>query len=182
MKIEHIEISKLINYEHNAKLHPKKQIEQIAKSINEFGFLTPVLIDDNNIIIAGHGRVQAAKKLNIIEIPCVKISHLTEMQKKAFIIADNKLNMNTGFDQDILQREINSILNDEFLNNFDFDSIGFNIDEIDNIKENIEINIINKKVDYTDFIDNTQERKADQEDKKPVKYQKCPSCGHEWSG
>ena len=128
MNIEYKKTSELIPYTNNAKKHPEKQISQIAGSIKEFGFNVPILIDRENSIIAGHGRLFAAQKLKLEEVPCICIDHLSETQKKAFIIADNKLNMNTGFDDDILDIELNLI--NEDIPDFDFEDIGFDIDEI----------------------------------------------------
>lgn len=109
MKIETVKISSLKPYENNAKRHPQNQIEQIKQSIKEFGFNDPVGIDENNMIIEGHGRLEAAQQLGMKEIPCIRIEGLNEQQKKAYILAHNKLTMNTGFDMEKLQKEIEAI-------------------------------------------------------------------------
>lgn len=93
-RYENVKIDKLKPYENNAKIHPEKQIEQIANSIKEFGFINPVLIDSEYGIIAGHGRILGAKKLGMTEVPCLFIEDLTEEQKRAYILADNKLTEN----------------------------------------------------------------------------------------
>jgi ParB-like chromosome segregation protein Spo0J len=119
MEIILINVNDLIEYEKNAKLHPDYQIDQIIKSIKEFGFNDPIAIDQNNMIIEGHGRLLAAKKMGMEEVPVIKLDHLTDQQKKAYILAHNKITMNSGFDLDILKEEINDI---EF---FDMTDFGF---------------------------------------------------------
>lgn len=104
----------LIPYANNSRTHSSEQINQIAGSIKEFGFTNPVLIDSDGGIIAGHGRVMAAKKLGISEVPCIEIVGLTNAQKKAYIIADNQLPLNAGWDLDVLKLEIESLDEDDF--------------------------------------------------------------------
>ncbi len=96
-------IEDLIPYVRNARIHTSEQVTRIAASIKEFGFINPVLIDKNNGIIAGHGRVEAAKKLNIETVPCIFVEHLTETQKRAYILADNKLALNSGWTKKCLK-------------------------------------------------------------------------------
>jgi ParB-like chromosome segregation protein Spo0J len=110
-----IDTDSLIPYVNNARTHSQEQINQIAASIKEFGFINPVIIDGDKGIIAGHGRVQAAQKLGMAEVPCVQASHLTEAQKKAYILADNKLALNAGWDDELLRLELQS------LDDLDFD-------------------------------------------------------------
>lgn len=124
--IEHIKISELKAYENNAKKHPEKQLKLLEKSINEFGFVSPVLIDEDNNIIAGHGRTEAAKRLGIDKVPCVRVEGLTEEQRKAYIIADNKLNELGSWDKSLVASEI-SLLSTL---NFNVDITGFNIDSL----------------------------------------------------
>ena len=133
-KITYIEPSLLTPYLHNARTHSKKQIGQIAKSIKEFGFTNPVLIDGKNNIIAGHGRVLAASELKLPSVPTILLEHLTEKQKKAYIIADNKLAEAAGWDNAILKIELGQLIDLDF----DLDVIGFETGEIDfliNIEE-----------------------------------------------
>lgn len=111
MKIEKIKIADLIEYENNAKLHPKEQVEQIKNSIIEFGNNDPIAVDENNMIIEGHGRLLALKELGYKEVEAIRLSHMTDEQKKAYILVHNKLNMNTGFDLDILGSELDEITN-----------------------------------------------------------------------
>ena len=99
----------LIPYINNARTHTDEQITQVAASIKEFGFTNPVLIDGKGGIIAGHGRVMAAKKLGIDEVPCIELSNLSEAQRKAYVIADNQLALNSGWDLDMLKIEIEGL-------------------------------------------------------------------------
>jgi len=156
MQIENVKTNSITPYKNNAKLHPEKQIDQIARSIKEFGFNVPILIDENNVIIAGHGRYYAAQKLKMDTIPAIKLEHLTEARKRAFIIADNKLNLNTAFDMDVLKAELEEIQKGfvETGESFDCDSLGF--DEVEfrdlinqcspDIYENDENNAYTKKI------------------------------------
>lgn len=107
--IETLRTADLIPYANNSRTHSDEQINQIASSISEFGFNKPVLIDANSGLIAGHGRVMAAKKLGIEELPCLRLEHLSEAQKKAYIIADNKLALNSDWNIDILTSEMTEI-------------------------------------------------------------------------
>jgi hypothetical protein len=100
-------VTELLPSAYNSRTHSDQQIVQIANSIKEFGFLVPVLIDQHDSIIAGHGRVLAAQKLEMETVPCIQVSHLTEVQKRAYIIADNKLTELGGWDQEILMQELN---------------------------------------------------------------------------
>jgi len=110
-KIELLAVDDLIPYINNARTHSEEQVLQIASSIREFGFNNPVLIDKEQTIIAGHGRVQAARKLGIEKVPCVRVEHLDEVQKKAYILADNKIALNAGWDTDLLNLELEAIKN-----------------------------------------------------------------------
>lgn len=111
MKIEKIKTGKLIPYARNARLHDASQISKIAGSIREFGFNNPVLVDADNGIIAGHGRVLAAQKLELDEVPCIRLCHLTEIQKKAYILADNRLaEIGGGWDEEMLKNELTGLL------------------------------------------------------------------------
>lgn len=115
MKIETIETEKLIPYANNARTHSEAQVAQIAASIREFGFNNPILVDDKNTIIAGHGRVLAARVLELEKVPCIKLTHLTDNQRKAFIIADNKLALNAGWDEELLRLELEGMTDIEQL-------------------------------------------------------------------
>ena len=125
-QIKELNTDDLIPYINNSRTHDESQVNQIAASIKEFGFLNPVIVDAEHGIIAGHGRVMAAKKLNLKTVPCLEAGHLTEAQKKAYIIADNKLALNAGWDDSILRVEF------EALKELDFDLTltGFSLDEL----------------------------------------------------
>lgn len=116
MKVEYINISEILPYTNNARTHSEEQIKKIASSIKEFGFNNPILLDKDNIVIAGHGRLEAAKKIKIKEVPCIRLEHLTEAQKKAYILADNRLaEIGTSWDEELLSFEL------EGLKDLDFD-------------------------------------------------------------
>lgn len=117
-------IEDLIPYVRNARIHTSEQVTRIAASIKEFGFINPVLIDKNNGIIAGHGRVEAAKKLNMETVPCIFVEHLTEIQKRAYILADNKLALDSGWDEEMLKIELEELSE----SNFYIDFLNFDID------------------------------------------------------
>lgn len=128
-QFEFVEIDKLIPYVNNARTHTDAQIDKIAASIKEFGFLNPIIISKDNVIICGHGRYFAAKKLGLVKLPCIRETHLTEAQRKAYVIADNRLAEDAGWDDELLKVEI------EFLKGEDFDTdlLGFDEKEINSI-------------------------------------------------
>ena len=125
MQIEQKLISDLIPYANNARTHSDEQVTQIASSIKEFGFNNPILIDKDNGIIAGHGRLEAAKKLGYTEVPTIKLEHLTDTQRKAFILADNRIALNSGWDTTLLSLELK-----ELDTELDLTSLGFDAKEI----------------------------------------------------
>lgn len=109
LSISYINTKDIKPYKHNAKIHTPEQIEQIKYSITEFGFDDPIAIDECNTVIEGHGRLQAAQELGIEKVPTIMLKDLTDQQKKAYIIIHNQLTMNTGFDLDILNRQMEEI-------------------------------------------------------------------------
>lgn len=125
-RIEQIDIESLAPYANNSRTHSAEQVQQVASSIREFGFTNPVLIDAVGGIIAGHGRVLAAKSIGMLKVPCIRLSHLSDAQRRAYVIADNKLALNAGWDDAILSRELDELRDCEF----DLDLTGFNDDEI----------------------------------------------------
>lgn len=127
MKLEQVKLDALIPYARNSRTHSDAQVAQIAASIKEFGFTNPVLIDETGSIIAGHGRVMAARKLAIADVPSIRLTHLTEAQKKAYVIADNKLALNAGWDDEMLAVELTDLKD----MGFDLDLTGFSTDEIE---------------------------------------------------
>lgn len=134
-KIEYLETKDLIPYGKNSRTHTDFQVAQIAGSIREFGFTNPVLIDAENGIIAGHGRVMAAGKLGLAKVPCIRLAHLTDTQKRAYIIADNKLALNAGWDEEMLALELGELKDEDF----DLTLIGFDETELGDIMEEEEI-------------------------------------------
>lgn len=127
--VEQLNVKLLKLYEKNPKIHDKKQIQQIVNSITEFNFTNPILIDENNVVIAGHGRLLAAQKLEMKEVPVIKLLHLSEAQKKAYRIADNKLTENGKWDYDFLQLEFTEL--EKLDLDFNLDITGFDIADID---------------------------------------------------
>lgn len=114
MKIEQIQTEKLIPYARNSRTHSDEQISQIMASIKEFAFTNPVLIDEGGGIIAGHGRTVAAQRLQMKTVPCIRLTHLTPAQKKAYVIADNKLALNAGWDNEMLKVELSELQDEDF--------------------------------------------------------------------
>ena len=136
MKIEQVAVTALIPYAKNSRTHDDAQIAQIAASIKEFGWTNPILVDGELGIIAGHGRLMAARKLNMTEVPVIELKDLTPTQKKAYIIADNRLALNAGWDDQLLTIELNELLADKF----SLDLLGFNADELNALLNPVEIN------------------------------------------
>jgi ParB-like chromosome segregation protein Spo0J len=116
----------LIPYARNARTHSDSQVAQIAGSIQEFGFNNPVLIDAENGIIAGHGRVMAANLLQLERVPCIRLAHLSDAQKRAFILADNRIALNSGWDTEMLANELSDLHADDV----DLGLMGFDADEL----------------------------------------------------
>jgi len=137
VKIEILKLSEIKPYIGNAKQHPDWHIKQIASSIEEFGFNDPIAIDENNTIIEGHGRAMAAELLKLETVPVIKLTHMSEAQRKAYIIAHNKLTMNTDFDLEKLRVEMDELK----IMDFDLDWIGFDLD--------LEFNLSNEDGEYT---------------------------------
>lgn len=156
LNIEIVKLSDLIPYENNAKEHSQEQIEQIKKSIQEFGFRDPLGINENNIILEGNGRYEALKLLGYKEVEVIRLSHLTEEQKKAYILVHNKLCMNSDFDLDILGEELD-FLNDTDINMADYGfDLDLGLDEEEEEEEKPEVlkyNIIfNHEEEYESFL------------------------------
>lgn len=163
LKIEYVATDDLIPYINNSRTHSESQIKQIAASIREFGFTNPILIDEGGSIIAGHGRLVAAQLLNLDAVPTITLEGLTEAQRKAYVIADNKLALNSGWDIDVLSNELKG------LSEFDFNLalLGF---------EEEELNTILGEIDFSPATE-TEQGKLDQLD---PKYIDCPHCGKEF--
>ena len=129
LNVQQIALEQLVPYARNARTHSDSQVAQIAGSIAEFGFVNPVLIGGDNIIIAGHGRVMAAKKLGLQTVPTIKLDHLTENQRRALVIADNKIAENAGWDEELLRLELQNLADEDF----DLDLLGFDDVELDDL-------------------------------------------------
>ncbi len=132
--IQHWPLEKLVPYERNSRTHSDEQVDQIAASIREFGFTNPILVDSKDGIIAGHGRLMAAKRLALEAVPVIILDHLTEAQKRAYVIADNKLALNAGWDLETLASEIKELRDEEF----DIDLLGFSQEELDEMLVEVE--------------------------------------------
>jgi ParB-like chromosome segregation protein Spo0J len=161
MNIENTLITDLIPYANNAREHSDDQILQIASSIKEFGFNNPILIDKDNGIIAGHGRLAAAKMLGMTEVPTIKLEHLTDAQRKAFILADNRIAINSTWNTDLLALELEDLQND-----FDLKLLGFNEDEV------------NALID-PEFLPASEDEQGKLDELDP-KWIDCPHCGKEF--
>lgn len=165
MKVEQIAVAELIPYAKNARTHSDAQVAQIAASIREFGFCNPILIGADNGIIAGHGRVLAARKLAMESVPCIRLGHLTEIQKRAYILADNKLALNAGWDEAMLALELSALEMD----GFDVDLVGFDAEEL---KYHL------NDPDDRDTLPESSSKEID-----PDEYDlghRCPRCGFEF--
>jgi ParB-like chromosome segregation protein Spo0J len=127
--LEFVPVENLIPYARNSRTHSDAQVAQIAASIKEFGFTNPVLIDEADGIIAGHGRLLAARKLGMAEVPCLRLGYLSEIQKRAYVIADNKLALNSGWDDELLKLELHALAEADY----DLDMTGFDADELTKI-------------------------------------------------
>ena len=166
-KLESVPVEALIPYARNARKHSDEQVAQLAASIREFGFNNPVLIDKDNGIIAGHGRVLAARKLNLQEVPCIRLDHLTETQRKAYILADNRLaELGGGWDEEMLGLELSDLRETDF----DLNLAGFDAQTIERF--------LNPPEPTADHVPetSTEEINADS-------FQmecKCPRCGFEF--
>ena len=152
----------LIPYAQNARTHSDAQVAQIAASIREFGFINPVIVDGSAGIVAGHGRVLAARKLGLAEVPTLEVGHLTDAQRKAYILADNKLALNAGWDLDLLKVELQ-----ELDGKFDLALIGFNAGELAAM------------LDVPNFAPGTEDQQGKLDELAP-KIVQCPHCGQEY--
>lgn len=133
-EIKNIKIDKLKPYENNAKIHTEYQVDLITKSIEQFGFINPVLIDENKNVIAGHGRIEAAKKLNMQEVPTITIEGLSDDERKAYILADNKLSELAEWDNKLIAQELK-----------DLQDLGFNTEVTGFSAEDIDFSFLDEK-------------------------------------
>lgn len=126
MNIEQLDPNTLVRYANNSRTHTEDQIKQVMASIQEFGFTNPILLHEGNIVLAGHCRLEAAERLGLKTVPCIKLGHLSKAQARAYVIADNKLALNANWNEEKLKSEIDSLL----LSEFDISLLGFNADEL----------------------------------------------------
>lgn len=141
MKIKSVNISDLKLYDKNPRLHPDDQIAEIAKLISEFGFKVPILIDSENVIVAGHGRVKAAQQLGMKSVPAIMIDNLTQEQIRAFRIADNKVSEKSGWDEPLLALELTDLKS----LNMDLSLIGFDEKEVKSLLKKVDVRDIEYK-------------------------------------
>jgi ParB-like chromosome segregation protein Spo0J len=153
----------LIPYARNSRTHSEAQVGKIAASIKEFGFLNPIITDGSNGIVAGHGRVLAAQKLGLQQVPCIEAAHLTEAQKRAYVIADNRLALDAGWDAEMLKVE----LGDLDAQGFDLSLTGFEVGELTAL------------FDQPDFAPGTEDDQGKLDELSP-KIVQCPHCGQEY--
>lgn len=153
LKIEYLSPDELVTYENNAKIHTAEQIEQIKHSIQEFGMNDPIAVWKGNVIIEGHGRLIACKELGLDKVPVIRLDELTDEQRRAYMLVHNKLTMNTGFDFDLLDLELEGI-------NLDMEEYGF----------------VSHEFDEDALKDLFEESESGEKEPKKIK---CPHCG-EW--
>ena len=158
-----VKVKDLIPYARNSRTHSEEQVTQIASSIREFGFTNPIIVDQQNNIIAGHGRILAANKLKIKEVPCVVVTGWTEAQKKAYIIADNKLALNAGWDEKMLSLEFDELQD----MGFDLSLTGFSVSELSGL------------FFEPDFGAGTEADQGKLDELSP-KMVRCPHCGEDF--
>jgi ParB-like nuclease domain/DNA methylase len=133
--IETVPIALLRPWPRNARVHTRKQVKQIADSIRRFGFTNPILIDGENRILAGHGRLEAARELEMSTVPCLRVDHMTAAEKRAYVLADNKLALNAGWDEELLALELKELMEADL--DFDIGVTGFTIAEVDHLVEGL---------------------------------------------
>jgi ParB-like chromosome segregation protein Spo0J len=163
LKITYQKTGDLVPYARNSRTHSEEQVAQIASSIREFGFTNPVLVDEQNTIIAGHGRIMAAQKLGLGEVPTITLAGLTEAQRKAYIIADNRLALNAGWDTEILRLELLDLQEE----GFGADITGWSDAEITSL---ITGGSIEAPEDFPEASEDIE-----------TEHQ-CPRCQYKWSG
>jgi len=158
-----VSVADLVPYARNSRTHSDAQVAKLAASIKEFGFLNPIITDGENGIVAGHGRVMAAQKLGLEALPCIEAGHLTEAQKRAYIIADNRMALDAGWDNDLLKIE----LQDLDAQGFDLSLTGFDIEEVTQL------------FDEPNFAPGTEDEQGKLDELAP-KMVTCPHCAAEW--
>jgi ParB-like chromosome segregation protein Spo0J len=165
-RIEHWPLDRLVPYDRNARTHSPEQVAQIAASIQEFGFTNPILVASDDGIIAGHGRLQAAHSLGMATVPVVVLDHLTAAQRRAYVLADNKLALNAGWNLDLLTTELDDLRSDDF----DLSLLGWSADELSGLL-----------APDPDFAPGTEDDQGQLDQTLPKEIDcRCPECGHEF--
>jgi ParB-like chromosome segregation protein Spo0J len=162
--LEFVAVETLIPYARNSRTHSDAQIAQIAASIKEFGFTNPILIDSEETVIAGHGRLLAARKLGLDEVPCLRLDHLSKAQARALVIADNKIALNAGWDDELLRVELLDLDSEGFR----MEVLGFDLSELERAMGLV--TDVKEPESPDDF------RDVDEQDL----GHKCPRCGFEY--
>lgn len=166
-EIEHVSIDTLIPYANNPRTHSASQLDRLVQSLKEFGFTNPILVGDDMQVVAGHGRLIAAQAMNMTTVPVIKLSHLSDDQKRAYVIADNQLALNSGWDDDLLQAELKA-LGDV---GFDLTVLGWG-DELPTFGETVDLSALEDlEDDLSDFAAGV--RKAIQIDFEPEDYEEA---------
>jgi ParB-like chromosome segregation protein Spo0J len=166
-KIEHVNIETLTPYVNNPRTHSASQLDRLVQSLKEFGFTNPILVGDDMQVVAGHGRLIAAQAMNMTTVPVIKLSHLSEDQKRAYVIADNQLALNSGWDDDLLQAELKA-LGDV---GFDLTVLGWG-EELPTFGETVDLSALEDlEDDLSDFAAGV--RKAIQIDFEPEDYEEA---------
>jgi len=182
-------ISKLRAYDRNARTHSAEQVAQIVASIQEFGFTNPILVADDGEILAGHGRLLAARELGLKEVPVIVLGHLTAEQRRAYVIADNKLALNAGWDEELLRAELSDL---DGLG-FDLSLVGFNDLELSSLMSGEGLPSSTADDNGSEDDDDEDSDGGESAEKLPPEEfpevddnietdHRCPSCGYEWSG
>ncbi len=157
-QVQERSIDSITGYERNARTHSEVQVRQIMASVREFGWTNPVLIDEKAGIIAGHARVEAARRLGLDPVPCIELDGLTEAQKRAYVIADNKLALNAGWNEDLLRMELLDLQGLDY----NLDLLGFDPEEMADLTMGPDVN----------------QPEYDESAASDVKMVTCPQCGH----
>lgn len=158
-----VPVASLVPYARNSRTHSPQQVDKIAASIREFGFLNPIIVDGQNGIIAGHGRVMAAQKLGLADLPVIEASHLTDAQRRAYVIADNRLALDAGWDNELLKVELQ-----------DLDSQGFDL-----TITGFELGELTALFDEPNFEPGTEDDQGKLDELAPKMVQ-CPHCGQDF--
>ena len=173
MKISDVSVSEIKMYEANAKLHTKDQIQHLKNSINNFGFSVPIVINNENVILAGHGRYLAAKELGLDVIPAIRVSHLTPEQEKQYRLVDNSTQLMSGFDYGVLQEEISGLFS------FNVKDFGFGFQFIDNSDDSQPLQEYSNSSGSGRGLSNpvTGENPVERTNMEPLPKYTCPGCG-----